>query len=154
MITITVARKPLSPGHTVAENVVEHGTGGLNIDASRIACEGGSPSAQRRATYRRTGQMRTEGRIGTFVRTNLDEWAKPRASDGLGRWPANLLLSEEAAEALDAVTEPTKSTPTVGSQKYVFANHKARETSKAVTREVWYADEGGPSRYFKIIKEK
>ena len=33
---IHVLRKPLSEG-TVASNVLKHGTGGLNIDASRIS---------------------------------------------------------------------------------------------------------------------
>lgn len=34
---ICVARKPLDKGLTVAENVLKHGTGAINVDASRIS---------------------------------------------------------------------------------------------------------------------
>ena len=40
---ITVARKPLSE-NTVAANVLKHGTGGINIDESRIGGEGRFPA--------------------------------------------------------------------------------------------------------------
>ena len=46
MIVITVARKPLAG--TVAFNVLEHGTGGLNIDGARVSGGGPSPSVERR----------------------------------------------------------------------------------------------------------
>jgi hypothetical protein len=45
-------RKPLEG--TVAQNVLKHGVGGLNIDGCRILCAGGSPSAGR-AYYRQQG---------------------------------------------------------------------------------------------------
>jgi DNA modification methylase len=69
---ITVARKPLVG--TVAENVLAHGTGGINVDASRVEAEkttgwGGNPSN------------------GYSGRLNQDLNARPAQ----GRWPANLI---------------------------------------------------------------
>lgn len=69
---ITVARKPLVG--TVAENVLAHGTGGINVDASRVEAEkttgwGGNPSN------------------GYSGRLNQDLNARPVQ----GRWPANLI---------------------------------------------------------------
>jgi hypothetical protein len=42
MIIITLARKPLPDGVSVAANVIEYGSGGMNIGASRVGdCESG-----------------------------------------------------------------------------------------------------------------
>jgi DNA modification methylase len=85
---IVLARKPLIG--TVAENVLTHGTGALNIDASRI--DGVPPSkpnpelgVKESITY---GFGTGTGRNGEM-------------SDASGRWPANILLDEEAAALLD-----------------------------------------------------
>jgi site-specific DNA-methyltransferase (adenine-specific) len=86
---ITVARKPLIG--TVAENVLQHGTGGLNVDGCRVGCFG-------------------EALRGGGVGTRSDGWDRPWKADAaavaahkakcdanadrastLGRWPANLI---------------------------------------------------------------
>ncbi len=100
---ICVARKPLIG--TVAANVLKHGTGALNIDACRVPAEGGaSPSAEKRATAKRTGNA--PGRPGEYgatlvSRTTPERYTQARPGEALGRWPANLILdgSEEVLEA-------------------------------------------------------
>ena len=72
---IVLARKPLIG--TVAANVLEWGTGGLNIDGSRIGSEGGTAGAGAGAGAR----VFSDGLNGTF--------GKP--VEGLGRFPANLI---------------------------------------------------------------
>lgn len=74
---ITVARKPL--GGTVAENVLTHGTGALNIDGCRIGDNAGwsYPSGR--------GGSGWHGRDS--LANNLNE---PMAATK-GRWPANLI---------------------------------------------------------------
>lgn len=72
---ITVARKPLSAG-TVSANVLQHGTGALNIDACRVPAEkatgwGGGGSALYEGGLSRDG-------------------GEARLQDS-GRWPANLI---------------------------------------------------------------
>lgn len=104
---IIVARKPIVA--TVAANVQAHGTGGLNIDACRVALEGeGSPAAQRRASARASGnapmsertaaETDAEGRIGR--RGSADVYMAERPGEALGRWPANLVHdgSDEVVE--------------------------------------------------------
>ena len=73
MRIIHVLRKPLSEG-TVASNVVKHGCGGLNIDASRIE------SGLRLQTA--AGGIEDGNIYGT-----ADEYVL-----GEGRWPANVIL--------------------------------------------------------------
>jgi site-specific DNA-methyltransferase (adenine-specific) len=72
---IVMARKPLAG--TVANNVLQHGTGALNIDGSRVGAEGGCAGAGAGAGARVFG----DGLNGSF--------AKP--VEGLGRWPANVI---------------------------------------------------------------
>lgn len=79
MELIALARKPLSEKN-VAENVLRHGTGALNIDACRV--EGKVPSFDRPAIDKRN--IFGDG-LGTSARTG---------DMNLGRWPANLLLDD------------------------------------------------------------
>ena len=83
---VTLARKPLSG--TVAANVLEHGTGALNIDATRIGNDtvgwGGKAAG---------GQTWNDGNNG------LGKNGAPRPVTG--RWPANVVLDESQAAELD-----------------------------------------------------
>lgn len=90
---IVLAMKPVDG--TIACNALEWGVAGLNIDASRIACAGGSPSQQRRA-----GKIPVGNYNGWEV-TSRNGYNDQRPGEAAGRWPANLLLDEEAAVALD-----------------------------------------------------
>jgi DNA modification methylase len=74
---ITVARKPLVG--TVAENVLAHGTGALNIDGCRV--EGTKPSVPqpKGGTGDIYGFKNGEGRSGEM------------SDNSKGRWPANLI---------------------------------------------------------------
>jgi len=92
---IVVARKPLIG--TVAENVLTHGTGGLNIDGSRIGTEGGAKRAE--FEDNETNSVYGKG-LG-------QKDAAPRI-DGLGRWPANVILDEYSAEILDEQSDASR----------------------------------------------
>ena len=82
MRVIHVLRKPLSEG-TVAANVLKHGCGGLNIDASRIAGEPWTWGTQ--TDIRGGGYGSKRPGDGDVFATNVQ-------SDPKGRWPANLIL--------------------------------------------------------------
>jgi len=77
---VTVARKPFDT--TVAENVLTHGTGAINIDGCRVATDDPTSRTFAAATYEGPSGYRT-------IRT------KDTTTGGspLGRWPANLILS-------------------------------------------------------------
>ena len=85
---IVLARKPISE-KTIAENVLKWGTGGLNIDGCRIGTDivgwGGRPS---------------RGYSGGL---DTDTSGKPRPVEG--RFPANIILDEEAGRMLDEQQE-------------------------------------------------
>ena len=76
---VTVARKPLVG--TVAANVLEHGVGALNIDGCRVGSDGG-------AKWVPQGDKGDEGQFGGGIKDGGIELVP-----GLGRWPANLILS-------------------------------------------------------------
>jgi site-specific DNA-methyltransferase (adenine-specific) len=84
---IIVARKPIDG--TVAQNVQRWGCGGLAIDACRVG-DGGQL------------QWSTPRDLGYSGGSDSDGVATPNA---LGRWPANVILDEEAGAILDAQTE-------------------------------------------------
>ena len=69
---VIVARKPLIG--TVAENVLAHGTGGLNIDGCRVGTEG----------Y-------TSGGRNNSIAFGRDMDKQPRCDGNKGRWPANVI---------------------------------------------------------------
>lgn len=100
---IILARKPLDG--TVAQNVQTWGTGALNVDGCRIGL----------------GEDRTNGGKGSPSPLGLisdDGWSPTqlRERPNGGRWPANVILDEEAAAMLDAQAGPQKSggTPFTG----------------------------------------
>lgn len=101
MRIIHLLRKPFSG--SVASNVLEHGCGALNIDATRVAFKGEqSPSVARRDSAARTGragrvtsaQRAGEGRFaaGQDVKDALANYVTPNAGEFKGRWPANVIL--------------------------------------------------------------
>lgn len=98
---VTLARKPLDG--TVAANVLEHGTGALNIDACRVPTtdklSGGHASA---------GQQMSDGWRRPWmddpdaVKANIERSrASVAKSESLGRWPANVVLDESQSAELD-----------------------------------------------------
>ena len=88
---ITVARKPLVG--TVAQNVLEHGTGAINVDGCRVATDdnlnGGAYS---------NGSKNLSAASSYATGVNAGKFVQP-----LGRWPANLIHdgSEEVTELLN-----------------------------------------------------
>lgn len=93
---IVCARKPLGE-KTVAKNVLAHGTGALNIDATRIATSdrlGGG--AESRTTSEQKGDEgwtrpwmddpEAREAHASRVRANVEK------AEALGRWPANVVL--------------------------------------------------------------
>lgn len=97
---ICVARK--RPQGSVAQNVLDHGTGALNVDGCR------SPmSAEDRENFERGSEawvkMSLERGLDKKASSIYGEYniAAPSAANYGGRWPANVLLDEEAAHAVD-----------------------------------------------------
>jgi hypothetical protein len=143
---IVVARKPLIG--TVAENVLTHGTGGLNIDASRIGSDITKDPNYRPNAKNHTGHGSSFSVGGENTRDKKD---LPDAGfhNSQGRWPANLILDEYTAELLDEQSGTSKSP-----KPYVAEGYK--ETSMfgvgGVNHAKEFGDSGGASRFFYVAK--
>lgn len=137
---ICLAMKPISE-KSIAENVLKWGCGALNIDGSRI--EGVAPSVPQPTggTGDIYGFKNGEGRNGEMYETHSK-----------GRFPANIILDEEAAEVLDAQSGESKSPPSYvrsadGKGKTSYQHGQA---SGEFSRN--FGDKGGASRFFYVAK--
>ena len=136
---ILCARKPLTG--TVAANVLEWGTGALNIDACRVGTE-----QVKINNY-------SDHNVGI---TNLDGKSQAgkvyESKVSSGRWPANVLLDPEAAEAMD---EQSGHLPGGGfpgarnSDKFGTTYGDFQGRTDLVARKM---DSGGASRFFPVFK--
>lgn len=137
---VIVARKPLIG--TVAENVLTHGTGALNIDGTRI----GTDSTQRQNII--SNSFMTQ-EIGYGSKTQ-----EPYSTGSIqGRWPSNVMLDEYTAGLVDEQSgergaQGKASGPTLnGSSSSV-----ARGRFHGVSDTPFYGDTGGASRFFYVAK--
>jgi site-specific DNA-methyltransferase (adenine-specific) len=92
---ITMARKPFSS--TVAANVIQYGTGAINVDGCRVKIDNDDP-IHKAVWTSRPSKIGLSG-VG-FVTSNKD--GDRRAETSKGRWPANIIHdgSNEAALSL------------------------------------------------------
>lgn len=138
---IVVARKPLIG--TVAENVLQFGTGGLNIDASRIGYQNESDkqSAMPGST------PATEIASGNIpVLSGIRQPHDP----SVGRWPANIILDETTAQLLDEQSGQVKGgtwNNTAGARHFNNDGEPTNHVSKGSDNSV-----GGASRFFYVAK--
>ena len=133
---IILARKPLDG--TVANNVLAHGVGGLNIDACRVGSGTGEPKPE----YVANGKNQVFGAGmggGAWVNTS-------------GRFPANVLLDEHAAKEMDkqsGVSTSVRSERGAGKRGDTAA-YGEYGTLDDTTR--GHNDSGGASRFFPVFK--
>ena len=138
---ICLARKPLSES-TIAKNVLKHGTGGLNIDGTRIDSNG--------EKLARPFNEANNEILGTYAK-----FGNP--VEPAGRFPSNVILDEDAAQVLDGQSGVSKSNarPPTGKPKYTGSNQdsfamKASSTLDTTIR--GHEDSGGASRFFYVAK--
>ena len=142
---IVMARKPIEG--TVAENTLQYGVGGLNIDGTRVTVDDIDDYAFNMAGNERV-KAKEEGEL-----TGMYEggWKVDKTPKELpqGRWPANVILDEEAGSILDKQSGNKKSAkrgskynkPTEHTNTYTPVASDYRDDNT-------YGDEGGASRFF------
>ncbi len=143
---IVLARKPLEKGLTVAENVLKWGTGGINIDSSRISLDG----IENHKTQGK-GNLDTFGFKG--IRSDYYE-ENPKEIpryDTKGRFPSNVLLDEESAKVLDAQTGELTSGAMTKSYEYTN-NGNSIGNPTGSTKQIHESNSGGASRFFYVAK--
>ena len=127
---IVMARKPLDG--TVANNVLVHGTGGINIDGCRI----GSEVLPK--------QIAGQAQIGTFERTTMI------TPERTGRFPANF-IHDGSDEVLELFPETGKSTGgRIG--KKLMGNVTNVPAGQFESGDAGYGDSGSAARFFYCAK--
>ena len=125
---IVMARKPLSE-KTVAQNVLEWGTGGINIDGCRIGTDEDTSrkptSTQNSITYGKSKMMGGNGHSE-------------------GRFPANIIFDEEAGKILDEQSGVSKSSVRKGGK----GGSGIYEGGFGDGATGGFTDTGGASRFF------
>ena len=130
---IVMARKPIEG--TVAENTLQYGVGGLNIDGTRIGNE------VRTTPIHSTDKKEDNTLFGLHATIQHH-----REETTLGRWPANVILDEEAGEILDEQSGKSSSKKRTNFKK---DNTIWQEnTGEIDTMSGGFNDEGGASRFF------
>ncbi|UXF50481.1 hypothetical protein 7908G3F9_2 [Haloquadratum phage sp.] len=136
---VCVARSPLAED-TIAENVVAHDTGALNIDACRIETDGERPN---RSYYGDRG-------LGQLTDDEYDGGGHKDGTTTEGRYPSNVVFDAQQADVLDdnvgeldAGAHPSERNTSgySGGLKQGDTGQKRTET-----------ESGGPSRYFYTSK--
>ena len=144
---IILARKPF--GGTVANNVLAHGVGGLNIDACRVS-HNEPEDHVKRISAKFSGTAYNGGKIGGENREK-DSLRSPAPA---GRFPANVLLDEHAAKEMDEQSgiSPSKKART---GRKGGSNPNPMDWDTAHTDQIghWPGDNGGgASRFFPVFK--
>lgn len=131
---IIMARKPLSG--TVAQNVLQWGVGGLNIDGCRV---GTNVMVNAPASSLGNGITLDGGQAQIGCESTVS----------VGRWPANVILDEEAATMLDEQSGVLKSG--------AFTSRKTHGMWSKADADMKVSgcqggDSGGASRFFYVAK--
>jgi site-specific DNA-methyltransferase (adenine-specific) len=139
---IVVARKPLNG--TVAGNVLQHGTGAMNIDGCRVA---GEPD-------RASGWSKSGSKAGQNTAMSGRNYARePKPDNVAGRWPANVIH--------DGSDEVTAMFPEAGNKwkrNYGEEDYKGRQYNGGTfggggyIGNSTYADSGSAARFFYAAK--
>lgn len=134
----TMARKPLSES-TVADNVLKYGTGGININGSRVSLNGEKPP---------TGSAKRVYKANDYTTEKI--YGENKETSSLGRFPANVIFDEFTGQILDEQTGVLSSgMPSglkAGNNNNVYGQYAG---DIPVTG---FGDSGGASRFFYCAK--
>lgn len=143
---VALGRLPLEG--TVAQNVLQYGTGALNIDAGRISSE-----------PRRMTQFKVKGSTGCFttpggITSHSGRDYKERVEIG-GRWPANVILSGEPE--INQRFPNSKGSPlewrSTGARDGIAMNCSEDGSMRKAATYQGYGDDGSAARYFYNVPE-
>ena len=142
---ILMVRKPLSEG-TIVDNVLRWGTGAINVDACRIPFQ---TNEDRNETEHKNRHL--DFNSGTRKNRVYGKDERPRSDQGnydsfKGRFPANLLVSDEALDLVGRQDKGGGHTPKRGDTGGLYEGGFG-----VINREErHFTTGGGPSRYFDL----
>ena len=133
---IILARKPLDG--TVANNVLSHGVGGLNIDACRVGTD--------------EDTSRTPSVVGDTSAPMGRGIAMGGRGHSAGRFPANVLLDEHAAKEMDEQSGVLKDRGNKSKSKSAYSGEGATAFPTGADFPFSHDNGGGASRFFPVFK--
>ena len=142
---IIVARKPLSE-KTIVDNVIKWNTGGINIDDCRVEyIENDDPRIGKNYQH--------NAKAGLEIGNNKDNSSgeKQQLHNNQGRFPANIIMDEEAGKILDEQSGLLKSGKPIGKRNVSNKNTYFKD-NRIGTDLTGYGDSGGASRFFYCAK--
>ena len=146
-----LARKPLTG--TVAANVLQHGTGALNIDACRVETtddlNGGAYSGEKRRRDEYTSTDTAEGAVPmSRLNRGIGQYTAPA-----GRWPTNVVLDDSQAAELDEQSGVSRDGVAVKRNGVTSNGVTGWGTAEPGTPDAGgYGGEGGASRFFPTFR--
>lgn len=156
---VCFARKPFK--ETVADNVLEYGTGALNIDACRIPTDDSLPEgAGGLLSHVRDGKAYPNGRAGEasaerrYTETGGTNFAlKPgvRGGDPSGRWPANV-IHDGSDEVMSAFPEAQGQQAAVTGQEPSSKTNNVYSAFNGRPATTPRGDSGSAARFFYCAK--
>ena len=140
---IVVARKPLAE-RTVAANVLEWGTGAINVDGCRVGTDETISNHSRRAE-----SAISKGKYGSSTAQETHQ----TVGQILGRWPANFIHdgSDEVLAGFPVTTQA--GSPVRNNKLNPYGNERTWSMSETpAQQETGYADTGSAARFFYCAK--
>lgn len=135
---VIVARAPRGK-YTFAQLYAEFGTGLFNIDGARIDTNGEQPRGSGNGSS-----------VSLYGQVNYSNGNGGNETSPLGRWPANIILDEEAAAALDEMSGELKNGGENADSQSVYGLFGERKPQRNGTQ--YAGDSGGASRFFYTAK--
>ena len=143
---IAVGRKPLSES-TVAKNVLKHGTGGINIDESRVphVTVGDGSNLALNSHLRKSING---GNGGKIISTETDR--RVVVPDVSGRFPANVM--HDGSDAVTSIfpqqTGKSSGRGALSSGGKIYGNCKGITGAESKGKVIGFGDEGSAARFF------
>lgn len=142
---IILAQKPISE-KTIVGNVLRWGTGGINIDESRIETTDNLNGGAYSGGQRGDGDWKEKSGFKNNKLTGQFEQPK-------GRWPANVILDEEAGQMVDEQSGTLKSGfMKADTHRNSEGGYHGDFPQDRVGARDTYGDSGGASRFFYCAK--
>lgn len=151
-----LCQKPLDG--TYAQNVERWGIGGINIDESRI------PTNEKLSReYYERNTINGWDRPWMHNPYKIEQYKerikkKSEICDSMGRWPANVILDEEAASILDqqsgfSKSAPPREKPCIQTENIMSKSKGIFSPGSKIFQNSRHGDSGGASRFFKVVDQ-
>lgn len=147
---IIIARIPVE--HSIVENVMKYGVGGINIDECRVPLEDNYEFKTTNRQSRQTDNVFDNSNCGFNSENNHTASADPK-----GRFPANTILTYDETDYEEVCGNFPESKGASSQNNYsnghIYRGQSFNESKTSLNgfRE-WYNDDGSASRYFYCAK--